>query len=303
MSGTREVDHRIVADGGVSIFCRDYPGPGQPGPGQSVPEQPDIGNGPGAAPVLCLPGLTRNSRDFEPLAQHLAQRRRVLTPDLRGRGRSDRDPEWRRYRLDVYVADMVALLDALAIPQVVVVGTSLGGLVGMFLAAGHRSRVAGLVMNDIGPELDPRGMQRIASGMGRVRTAATWEEAVADARAANGFALPGLDEVAWLRFARAVYREEAPGRIVRDVDPAVGRALADPSLPVPDFWAAFATLRGLPMLCLRGETSDVLSADTVRRMSEAAPGLQTVTIPDRGHAPTLDEPSSREALDRFLGAV
>lgn len=295
MSGTSEVDHRIVVDDGVAIFCRDYPGPGRS----------DTGGDPGAAPVpvLCLPGLTRNSRDFEPLARHLAQRRRVLTPDLRGRGRSDRDPQWRRYRLDVYVADMVALLDALAIPQVVVVGTSLGGLVGMFLAAGHRGRVAGLVMNDIGPELDPCGMQRIASGMGRVRTAATWDEAVADARAANGFALPGLDEAAWQRFARAVYREEAPGRIVRDVDPAVGRALADPSLPVPDLWAAYAALRGLPMLCLRGETSDVLSADTVRRMSEVAPGLQAVTIPDRGHTPTLDEPASRDALGRFLGSI
>jgi len=227
----------------------------------------------------------------------------VLTPDLRGRGRSDRDPDWRRYRLDVYVADMIALLDALQIEQVVVVGTSLGGLVGMFMAAGHRARVAGLVMNDIGPELDPRGMQRIASGMGKVRAVASWEEAADDARAANESALPDLDEAEWLRFAHAVYRQEASDRIVRDVDPLVGRALLEPSVPAPDFWAAFATLQGLPVLCLRGATSDVLSADTVGRMLRIVPGMLTETIEGRGHAPTLDEPSSREALDRFLGAV
>jgi pimeloyl-ACP methyl ester carboxylesterase len=267
---------------GISLFCGDHAGP---------------------APVLCLPGLTRNSRDFGPLARHLSSARRVLTPDLRGRGRSDRDPDWRRYRLDVYVADMIALLDHLDIEKVVVIGTSLGGLVGMFMAAGHRARVAGLVMNDIGPELDPRGMQRIASGMGKVRPAASWAEAAADARAANASALPDFDDADWSRFAHAVYREEAPERIVRDVDPMVGRALLESSVPVSDLWAAFATLQGLPVLCLRGAISDVLSADTVRRMLGIVPGMLTETIEGRGHAPTLDEPASREVLDRFLGAV
>jgi pimeloyl-ACP methyl ester carboxylesterase len=267
---------------GISLFCGDHAGP---------------------APVLCLPGLTRNSRDFGPLARHLSSGRRVLTPDLRGRGRSDRDPDWRRYRLDVYVADMIALLDHLDIEKVVVIGTSLGGLVGMFMAAGHRARVAGLVMNDIGPELDPRGMQRIASGMDKVRPAASWAEAAADARAANASVLPDFDDADWSRFAHAVYREEAPERIVRDVDPMVGRALLESSVPVSDLWAAFATLQGLPVLCLRGAISDVLSADTVRRMLSIVPGMLTETIEGRGHAPTLDEPASREVLDRFLGAV
>ena len=297
MSGGCDLEHHVAMADGVTLFCRDYAAPAHLDSGvhDSRPLAP--------VPVLCLPGLTRNSRDFEPLARHLSSVRRVLTPDLRGRGRSDRDPDWRRYRLDVYVADMIALLDALQIEQVVVVGTSLGGLVGMFMAAGHRARVAGLVMNDIGPELDPRGMQRIASGMGKVRAVASWAEAAADARAANESALPDLDEAEWLRFAHAVYRQEASDRIVRDVDPLVGRALLEPSVPAPDFWAAFATLQGLPVLCLRGATSDVLSADTVGRMLRIVPGMLTETIEGRGHAPTLDEPSSREALDRFLGAV
>jgi pimeloyl-ACP methyl ester carboxylesterase len=297
VSGGCDLEHHVAMADGVTLFCRDYAAPAHLDSGvhDSRPLAP--------VPVLCLPGLTRNSRDFEPLARHLSSVRRVLTPDLRGRGRSDRDPDWRRYRLDVYVADMIALLDALQIEQVVVVGTSLGGLVGMFMAAGHRARVAGLVMNDIGPELDPRGMQRIASGMGKVRAVASWAEAAADARAANESALPDLDEAEWLRFAHAVYRQEASDRIVRDVDPLVGRALLEPSVPAPDFWAAFATLQGLPVLCLRGATSDVLSADTVGRMLRIVPGMLTETIEGRGHAPTLDEPSSREALDRFLGAV
>jgi pimeloyl-ACP methyl ester carboxylesterase len=297
VSGGCDLEHHVAMADGATLFCRDYAAPAHLDSGvhDSRPLAP--------VPVLCLPGLTRNSRDFEPLARHLSSVRRVLTPDLRGRGRSDRDSDWRRYRLDVYVADMIALLDALQIEQVVVVGTSLGGLVGMFMAAGHRARVAGLVMNDIGPELDPRGMQRIASGMGKVRAVASWAEAAADARAANESALSDLDEAEWLRFAHAVYRQEASDRIVRDVDPLVGRALLEPSVPAPDFWAAFATLQGLPVLCLRGATSDVLSADTVGRMLRIVPGMLTETIEGRGHAPTLDEPSSREALDRFLGAV
>jgi pimeloyl-ACP methyl ester carboxylesterase len=297
VSGGCDLEHHVAMADGVTLFCRDYAAPAHLDSGvhDSRPLAP--------VPVLCLPGLTRNSRDFEPLARHLSSVRRVLTPDLRGRGRSDRDPDWRRYRLDVYVADMIALLDALQIEQVVVVGTSLGGLVGMFMAAGHRARVAGLVMNDIGPELDPRGMQRIASGMGKVRAVASWEEAADDARAANESALPDLDEAEWLRFAHAVYRQETSDRIVRDVDPLVGRALLESSVSAPDFWTAFATLQGLPVLCLRGATSDVLSADTVHRMMRIVPGMQAETIEGRGHAPTLDEPSSREALDRFLGAV
>ncbi len=279
------VDRRVTTGDGIGLHCRDYPGPTAAG---------------ARPPVLCLPGLTRNCRDFEPLALHLAARHRVLTPDLRGRGRSDHDPDWRRYRLDVYVADTLALLDALGVAQVVVVGTSLGGLVGMFLAAGHRAHVAGLVLNDIGPELDPRGMLRIATGVGAARAVATWAEAAADARAANEMALPDLDEAAWLRFAHAVYREEAPGRIVRDMDPMIGRALREPMVPTPDFWTAFASLDGLPMLSIRGELTDLLSEETFERMLARHPDMQSCRVPGRGHAPTLDEPESRAALDRFL---
>lgn len=284
-AGRPWAEHRVALADGLGLHCRDYPGPAADA----------------ARPAaLCLPGLTRNCRDFEPLALHLAARFRVLTPDLRGRGRSDPDPDWRRYRLDVYVDDMVALLDALGVRQALVVGTSLGGLVGMFLAAGHRDRVAALVLNDIGPELDPRGMLRIATGAGNSRAVATWEQAAADAREANAMALPEYTDADWSRFAHAVYREEAPGRIVRDVDPLIGRALREPNGPAPDLWQAFDAIGGLPLLSIRGESSDLLSAATVERMSERHGAMQTCLVPGRGHAPTLDEPVSRAALDAFL---
>ena len=251
-------------------------------------------------PVVCIPGLTRNCRDFEALAQHLSATREVLTPDLRGRGRSDHDPDWRNYRLDVYVADILAWLDSLQLSRVVVIGTSLGGLVGMFLGAAHRERLAGLVMNDIGPEFSPVGMMRIASSVGTAAVVNDWEQAEADTRSGYAHVMPDFTPEQWQAFTRQIYHEEAPGRIVRDMDPLLGKALRDTSMPVPDFWGAFAALDGLPLLVLRGELSDLLDETTLARMRAALPQLQSVSIPRRGHTPTLDETESRLAIDQFL---
>ncbi|NDB15811.1 MAG: alpha/beta fold hydrolase [Gammaproteobacteria bacterium] len=160
------VDRYLEVSAGLRLHWRDYAGEADP------------------TPVLCLPGLTRNCRDFERLAPHLSRflGRRVIALDLRGRGLSDHDPEWRNYRLDVYVRDVLAVLDAVALPRVVVIGTSLGGFVGMFLASEHRERVTGLVLNDIGPELEMAGMLRIATSAGKARAATSWQEAADDAR-------------------------------------------------------------------------------------------------------------------------
>jgi pimeloyl-ACP methyl ester carboxylesterase len=145
------VEHGLVLRDGLRTYCREYP---------ASSGAADL------APVVCLPGLTRNCRDFEDLAPQLAETRRVFTPDLRGRGRSDRDADWRRYRMDSYVADVIALLDHFALARVIIVGTSLGGLIGLCLGAAHRARLAALVLNDIGPELDPVGLQRIGASVG-----------------------------------------------------------------------------------------------------------------------------------------
>jgi pimeloyl-ACP methyl ester carboxylesterase len=281
-------EQEVRASDGLRLYYRKYPGDPQ------------------RTAVLCLPGLTRNSRDFEALAPHISSvsRRSVVALDLRGRGHSASDPEWRNYRPEIYVRDVLAVLDAAGLQRVIVIGTSLGGIVGMLLASLHRTRTAGLVLNDIGPALEVAGMLRIASSAGTARTVTTWTEAAADARAANAAVYPEFTDADWMTFARRVYREDSPGRIIRDVDPNVGRAVREPAgVPtgaVPDFWGAFDALDGLPLLCLRGELSDLLSAATVARMAERHAGMKSIEIPRRGHAPTLDEPESRAAIDAFI---
>lgn len=287
MSGIWREQQTIVGEG-LCLHWRDYAG---------AREQ---------TPVVCLPGLTRNGRDFESLAVHLAKflGRRVLCLDLRGRGRSDHDPDWRNYRLDVYVQDVLTIMDRVELDRAIIIGTSLGGLVGMHLAAIPQvraaARVAGLVLNDIGPELEAAGMLRIATGVGTARAAASWAEAAADARLTHAAVMPDFTEADWLTFAKRVYRDDGTGQLVRDMDPNIGRAMRESGSEVPDFWAVFSTLKELPMLCLRGELSDLLSAATVERMVTLHPGLQTCMVPRRGHSPTLDEPASRAAIDAFV---
>lgn len=278
------LDCYAIAADGLRLHYRDYPGRAD------------------RTPVVCLPGLTRNCRDFDAIAPHLVATtgRRVIAPDLRGRGGSDRDPEWRNYRLDVYVRDLGSVLDAAAAARVAIIGTSLGGFVGMFFASAERQRVAGLVLNDIGPELEVAGMLRIASTVGTAGPSTDWEAAAAETRANNLQVYPDFTATDWMRFARRIFREEAPDRIVRDFDPNVGRAVREPTGPVPDFWATFASLSGLPLLCLRGELSDLLGEHTVARMRGIHPQMQFASIPRCGHAPTLDESQSRAAIDRFL---
>jgi pimeloyl-ACP methyl ester carboxylesterase len=281
-------EHEVTASDGLRLYYRKYSGDPQ------------------RTAVLCLPGLTRNCRDFEDLAPHICStgQRAVFTPDFRGRGRSSYDSNWQNYRPDVYLRDVLALMDAERLQSAVVIGTSLGGIVGMFLASLFRARVTGLVLNDIGPELEVTGMVRIASTAGTARAVATWAEAAADARAGHSHAYPDFSDSNWMAFARRVYREDAPGRIIRDVDPNVGRAMRESSGTtngvIPDFWNTFDSLNGLPILCLRGELSDLLSADTLAQMKARHPGMQDCEILHRGHTPTLDEPESRAAIDAFL---
>lgn len=281
-------EQEVRASDGLRLYYRKYAGDPQ------------------RTAVLCLPGLTRNSRDFEALAPHISSvsRRSVVALDLRGRGHSASDPEWRNYRPEIYVRDVLTVLDAAGLQRVIVIGTSLGGIVGMFLASLFRARVTGLVLNDIGPELEVTGMVRIASTAGTARAVATWAEAAADARAGHSHAYPDFSDSNWMAFARRVYREDAPGRIIRDVDPNVGRAMRESSGTtngvIPDFWNTFDSLNGLPILCLRGELSDLLSADTLAQMKARHPGMQDCEILHRGHTPTLDEPESRAAIDAFL---
>lgn len=251
-------------------------------------------------PVLCLPGLTRNSRDFAALARHLAVRRRVLTADLRGRGRSAWDPDPSRYVLPTYVADVGSLLDSLDVPRVVIVGTSLGALIGMVLAATQPWRVAGVVLNDAGPEIDPVGLARIAGYAGKLPPVGSWQEAADQARRVYGAALPDLGDDEWLHYARCGYRESASGVPVPDMDPAIARAFGTASSAPADLWPLYAQITGVPLLVIRGALSDLLSAATVARMLREKPDLMHIEVPNRGHTPLLDEPVSLAAIDDFL---
>jgi len=278
------VEHEVTLRDGVRMYCREY--------GAANSARPA---------VLCLPGLTRNCRDFEPLARALAGEWRVLTPDLRGRGRSGYDPVWRNYEPLTYAADVLELLGALATPRVALVGTSLGGLIAMLLAATRPAVLAGVVLNDVGPELDPTGLARIATYVGKLPPVANWDAAAEQARFVNGAALPDFGAEDWLRFAHAIYREDATGRPVLDMDPRIGDAMrAAPAGAAPDLWPLFGALTGMPTLVIRGEISDLLSAATLGRMAQVKPDLQTLVVPNRGHAPTLDEPACRAAIRGFL---
>lgn len=256
-----------------------------------------------ALPVLCLPGLTRNSRDFAALAERLQSRgRRVLAADLRGRGRSQHDPNWHNYHPGSYLADVQALLAHAGAPRAVFIGTSLGGLLSMLTALTHPGTIAGAVINDIGPEVEPAGLERIRGYVGRGQALASWEVAVLAARAINAHAFPDLTEAEWLAFARRLFREQ-DGRVLADYDPMIGEAARIAPVAPVDLWPAFRALAPLPALALRGAHSDILSSATLQRMQREKPDLRAVTVANRGHAPLLDEPVALAALDAFFESV
>jgi pimeloyl-ACP methyl ester carboxylesterase len=255
-------------------------------------------------PVVCLPGLTRNRRDFTGLAADLGAERLVVAVDLRGRGGSGWDPSGTTYRPVSYADDVLVVLDGLGIERAVLVGTSLGGLVSMLLGARDPGRVAGIALNDIGPEIAAEGMVRIHSYIGTLAPAATWETAAAQLRDATGSSVPGLDDAAWLERAHQQLREVEPGRIVADHDPVVAEVAkaADPRA-VPAVWELFDALAPVPLLLLRGALSDLVAPGTVAEMRRRRPDLRVVEVPDRGHAPTLDEPEARAAIHELLAEV
>jgi len=253
--------------------------------------------------VLCLPGLTRNSRDFEALAPHLAARYRVVCPDLRGRGFSARDPRWQNYHPGTYLADLQQLLQLLELDRVAIIGTSLGGLLGMMLSATLPQRVAGLVLNDIGPEIDPKGVERIKSYTGMLPPVGTWDEAIRQLRGNYGNAWPGLSDETWSVLVRRSYRAQASGVPVLDYDPRVGDVVrAAPAMP-GGLWPVFARLHSLPLLVIHGALSDILSIGTLERMQREKPDLERLTVGNRGHVPLLDEPEALAAIDRFLARL
>jgi pimeloyl-ACP methyl ester carboxylesterase len=270
---------------GLRLFSRIYPAPGA------------------AAPVvLCLHGLTRNSRDFEDLAAHLAARYRVIVPDVRGRGFSARDPNFNNYQIPVYIGDVLRLLAGLGAARVTIIGTSMGGLMAMVLAATQPALVAGIVLNDVGPEVDPRGLERIRGYAGKLAPVRDWAGAVAQVRAVYGPAWPGLEDARWDKITHASYRADAQGVPQLDADPLISEPLKDTSKAAPDLWPLWGALAKVPILAIRGAQSDIVSQATLARMQREKPDLRVLEVANRGHAPLLDEPECVKAIDEFLAA-
>lgn len=263
----------------------------------------DFGSANAGTPVICLPGLTRNSRDFEDLALRLAAHRRVLTPDFRGRGYSQADPEWSNYHPGSYVADVCTLLDSLGIDRVVIIGTSLGGLCAMMMAAMHPGRVAGIVLNDIGPEINPAGLARVQQYTGRVPEVANWDEAVAQSREIYGEWLPGLSDEDWKKMAWRAYRSDEHGVPRLDIDNNIGVAVRKVGAQKGDMWLLYEALAGVPTVLLWGTMSDILTRDIVEKMQQRKADLVVVPVPNRGHVPLLDEPECTAAVDRLLEQI
>jgi pimeloyl-ACP methyl ester carboxylesterase len=258
-------------------------------------------------PVICLHGLTRNSRDFEVIAPRIAALgRRVIAPDMRGRGKSANDPDPAHYVPAVYAQDVIALMQALEIPQAVFIGTSMGGIITMVVSALAPERVAASVLNDIGPTLSPEGVARIGSYVGHVVPHATWDDAAAAVRAINQGSYPDRADDAdfWAVFARRACHVRDDGQIEPDYDPHIALAFADvQDAPPADLTPLFVTLAQKPMLSVRGELSDLLSADTAAHMRALKPDIDAVTLARIGHAPLLDEPEAWDAVLDFLAKV
>jgi pimeloyl-ACP methyl ester carboxylesterase len=254
-------------------------------------------------PLLCLPGLTRNGTDFDDLAAALGGRHRLIRLTLRGRGASDRDPDPLNYNVAVEARDVAAFLDHLGLARAVVVGTSRGGLIAMVLAATARDRLAGVLLNDIGPELAPAGLARIMTYLGVTPRSRTYAEAAAALQATMGADFPGLPAEKWLTCARRWF-DEGPEGLRLNYDPGLRVVLeAAADGPAADMWPLFDALDGVPLAVVRGANSDLLTSDTVARMRARRPDLIFAEVPDRGHVPFLDEPEALAALDALLARV
>ena len=268
---------------GLRLHYRDYPGP-QDGP-----------------PLLCLHGLTRNARDFAELAERLSPQYRVLCLDFRGRGMSDHDPVPQRYLPPTYAHDTIALLDHVGVADAVFVGTSLGGIVAMLVAVLDEDRIGASILNDVGPELTEAGLERIRNYVGTEPSFASWAEAVATVKA-NQRGLPadwGPED--WERLARRLCSERGDGTIRFDYDPAIAVPFRSTATGgTVDMWPLFDALARKPVLAVRGEHSELFTAEALAALGRRSGNVTTVTVPGVGHPPELTEPEALAAIDKFL---
>jgi pimeloyl-ACP methyl ester carboxylesterase len=276
---------------GIKLHFRDYAGP-------------MASAGETRLPVICLPGLTRNARDFDVLAPRLAERYRVLCPDMRGRGDSEYAKDSASYNPPQYCEDLLALLEQEGIARFIAIGTSLGGLMTMGLALASPDLIAGAVLNDVGPVLEPAGLARILDYVGQGRNFATWVHAARALEDTHGAAHPGQPLDFWIGKAKRLMTLGSNGRIVFDYDMKIAEPFADFAIEDQQaIWPAWEALAGRPLLVIRGALSDLFSEATLREMLERVPDAEALTVDNVGHAPTLDEPEAVAAIERLLARV
>ena len=277
-------EHRYTTHDGLSLYYREY--------GNPLSTE---------TPVLCLPGLARNSKDFHRVATRLSADRWVICPDYRGRGQSDYDPNPENYQPTIYLQDIRHLLAVTGMHRAVAIGTSMGGLLATGLGIILPSTLAGVVLNDIGPDIEDNGIDRIMDYLGIDHPHPDWDHAVAAFK--KRFPTLSFDtEELWREGAEATWREREDGQLHVDWDVNIVLPVLQ-KRELPDLWALFRSLRNVPVLAVRGGVSDVLSAETFDRMADEHPNLDRLCLEGVGHVPSLFEPESTKAIDRLLAQV
>ncbi|MES2127258.1 MAG: alpha/beta hydrolase, partial [Pseudomonadota bacterium] len=258
-------------------------------------------------PVICIHGLTRNSADFEDAAPWIASLgRRVIAVDVRGRGNSDYDPNPANYNPVVYAGDVIKMAHDLGIARAIFIGTSMGGLITMTLALRRRGLIAGAVLNDVGPVISVRALERISSYAGKCDALDSWAAAADYTRAINEVAFPANTPDDWARWARRAFRENTAGQLTPRYDPNIAIPLRAGKIKPTSLIARFAFRRlagHCPTMLVRGKLSDLVEAEQVAQMRAMAPTMAYAEIPGVGHAPMLSEPEAQAALREFLGRV
>ena len=262
-----------------------------------------------AKTILCMHGLTRNSADFEDICSKLAVDYRLIVVDQRGRGLSDYDPDYTNYNPLVYVQDMFLLLVELELSSVILLGTSMGGIMAMIMSAMKPEVVQAVILNDVGPEIAKPGLDRLKKYVGKSQPVSNWEEAAKQTASINSIAFPEANDQFWLNFAKRIFNEDDKGCPVLAHDPNIAIPLMSSgeddgeTSAAPDLWPVYEQILELPIMLIRGELSDIIDAECVQKMQQKKPDIDLLEISNVGHAPLLNEPDVESRIVKFLNSV